>query len=110
MPSLLGKGRGEGGTGLQASHVIALHLRQCERADRGSLGVEKFAVRPPRVVGVETAVVADDENAVAGHGEIELERGHADRQRRSEGFEGVFRRQTACAAMALQVECARRRS
>jgi hypothetical protein len=42
--------------------------------------------------------------SVAGDGEIELERCHADRQRRVEGFEGVFRRQTACTAVALQVE------
>src|SRR5262249_31374471 len=54
--------------------------------------------------GVETAVVADDENPVAGHGEIELERRHADRQRHGEGWGRVFRRQTACGAMALQVE------
>ena len=76
---LLGKGRGVGRARLQASDVIALHVRQRERTDRGSLGVEEPPVRSARVVGVETAVVADDENPVAGHGEIELERGHADR-------------------------------
>src|SRR5262249_44924244 len=76
----------------------------CERTDRGPLGVEKLPVRGAGVVGVETPVVADDENPVAGHGEIELERRHADRQRHGEGWERVFRRQAACAAMTLQVE------
>src|SRR5215831_11667483 len=101
---LLRKGRGVGRSGLRASDVIALQLRQCQRTDRGPLGVEKLAVRRARVVGVETAVVADDENLVAGHGEIELERRHADRQRHGEGRERVFRRQTACTAVALQVK------
>src|SRR5262249_57092258 len=107
--ALLRKGCGVGHSRLQASDVIALQLRQCERTDRGPLGVEKLAVWGARVVGVETAVMADDENPVAGHREIELERGHADRQRGREGREGVFRYQTAGAAMALQVECDRRR-
>src|SRR5262249_10051651 len=102
---LLRKRRGVGRSGLQASDVIALQPRQCQRTDRGPLGAEKLAVRRARVVGVETAVVADDENVVAGHGEIELERRHADCQRRGESRERVFRRQTACTAVALQVEC-----
>src|SRR6516225_4314694 len=104
--ALLRKGRGVGRARLQASDVIALQLRQCERTDRGPPGGEKRAVRSARVVGVETAVVADDENPIAGHDEIELERGHADRQRAREGRQRVFRRQTAGAAIALQVECA----
>src|SRR5262252_3071339 len=105
IPSpLLWKGRGVDRSGLQASDVIALQLCQCERMDRGPLGVEKLPVRGAGVVGVETAVVADDENPVAGHGEIELERRHPDRQRHGEGWERVFRRQAACAAMTLQVE------
>src|SRR5215469_16558336 len=49
---LLRKGRGVGRSGLQASDVIALELRQCERTDRGPLGGEKRAVRPARMVGV----------------------------------------------------------
>ncbi len=49
--------------------------------------------------------MADDEHAVFGHGEVELERGDADRERRREGFEGIFRDQSPRAAMALQVEC-----
>ena len=89
---------------------MVLQLRQCERTDRGPRGGEKRAVRSARVIGVETAVVADDKNPIAGHGEIELERGHADRQRGREGRQRVFRRQTAGAAMALQVECAGRRT
>src|SRR5262245_20938028 len=100
--ALLRKGRGVGRARLQASDVIALQLRQCERTDRGPLGGEKRAVRSARVVGVETAVVADDENPIAGHGEIELERGHAARERRREGRQRVFRRQTAGAAMACR--------
>src|SRR5262249_18762156 len=68
------------------------------------LGSEKLAVRPARVIGIEPAVVADDQHAVLGHGEIELERGHADRERRGERFERVLRHQAAGAAMALQVE------
>src|SRR5262249_39546641 len=36
--------RGVGRSRLQASDVIALQLRQCERTDRGPLGVEKLAV------------------------------------------------------------------
>jgi hypothetical protein len=63
---LLRKGRGVGRSGLQAPDVIALELRQCERTDRGPLGVEKLVVRSARVVGVETVVVADDESPVAG--------------------------------------------
>ena len=44
------------------------------------------------------------EHVVFGHREVELERGHADREREREGFERVLRRKPARAAMALQVE------
>jgi hypothetical protein len=59
---------GIGAAGLQASDIVALHLRQGERADRGSLGLENLPSGPVWS-GIETAVVADDENPIAGRGE-----------------------------------------
>ena len=54
--------------------------------------------------GLSSNVVADDQDAVLRHREIEFERGDADLQRGLEGGEGVFGREPARAAMALQVE------
>ena len=46
----------------------------------------------------------DDEDAVAGHAEVELERRNADRECLREGGKRVLGREPARAAMALQVE------
>ena len=53
---------------------------------RRTFTLEKLAVRPARMDGIETGIVADDQNAVFGHGEIEFERGDADLERAGESL------------------------
>jgi hypothetical protein len=48
--------------------------------------------------------VAHHQHAVFGHRGVEFERGDADPQRGLEAGNGVFRREPAGTAMALQVE------
>src|SRR5262249_43065147 len=101
---LLGKARSIGGTRLEPADVVAFHLGQGERADRRPLRRKELAVRTAAGIGVEKAVVADDQYAVLGHAEIELERGDTDLERGRERLERVLRRQPARATMSLQVE------
>ena len=70
---------------------------------RPALG-EKAAIGTTRGVRIEPLVVVYDENPIAGHGEVELECGHPDGQRRGEGRQGVLRSKPARAAMTLQIE------
>ena len=82
--------------------------RQCGKR-RASLGKEP-PIRAARGIRIEPFVVVHDENPILGHGDIGLERRDADRQRLGEGGNRVLRREAACAAMALQVECGGRRA
>ncbi len=102
--------RGVGGARLEASDVVALQLREGERTDGRSLFFQEGAIRPACVLGIEIRVMADDENVVPGHGEVEFKRGDADFQRGLERQNCVFRREPAGAAMALQIESVSRKS
>ena len=48
--------------------------------------------------------MADDQHAVAGHRQVELERRDADCERQRKPFERLLRRKPARAAMTLQVK------
>ncbi len=101
---LLRQGRGVGRPGLQPPDIVALDLGQGQRVDRRPRAGEELAVGSAGMVGVEAAVVADDQDAVLGHGEVELERRDADPKGRRERLEGVLGREATRAAMALEVE------
>ncbi|MGY4349486.1 hypothetical protein ACVWXM_005979 [Bradyrhizobium sp. GM7.3] len=70
------------------------------RAGRRDVG----AARIPRDIRIEPALMRDDDFAVGGDADIELQRVHADRQRVGEGRKRVFRQQCPPAAMGLEVE------
>ena len=106
---LLGKALRVLGAGLEPADVVLLHFRERERADRRTLAGEKLAVGSARVFRIEPPVVAHDQHVVFRHREVELERRHADPQRRLETRERVFGREPARAAVALQVEGVRLR-
>ena len=72
----------------------------------GTRTAEKLALRPARVDGIETGIVADHQNSVFGHGEIEFQRGDADLKRAGESLDRILRREAAGSAMTLQIKCA----
>ena len=102
-----GKAAPVGRTRLQPPDVVAGQLREGQRPDRRPDLAQELAVRTARGVRVEPRVVMDDEDAVAGHAEVELERRNADRECLREGGKRVLGREPARAAMALQVERSR---
>ena len=89
---------------VHATDVIALEVVEGQRADGRSGGREPLPVRSARQVGIEQRVVADDDDAVAGHREVGFERRDAEILRHLEPGQRVFGCEPARAAMALQVE------
>ena len=77
--------------------------------DGRPLGGEPAAIRSADDVGIEERIVRDDEHAVLRHGDIGLERGHADRDRAIEGRQRVLGHEAARPAMTFEVECLRGR-
>ena len=74
-----------------------LHERCAGRGDIGAACI-------PREIGIEPAFMRDDDLAIRGHADVELQRVHAHRQRVGEGRQGVFRQQRAPAAMRFEIK------
>ena len=96
------------GRRVEPPDVVALELGVAQRVDHRPGRAEPLAVRSARGVRHQPALVRDHHHAVARHPDVELERGHADRERARERGQRVLRREAARAAVALEVEGMRR--
>ncbi|GAA0005810.1 hypothetical protein BRDID11002_58130 [Bradyrhizobium diazoefficiens] len=89
--ALLGELLGVGTVRTELADVIAPDLFEPQsyegRAGRSDIG----AVRIPCQIGIEPAFMRDDDRAIGGDADVELQCVHAHRQRVGEGRQGVFR-------------------
>ena len=101
---LLGEALGRPAAGAQAADVVGAELGARQLEDRRGRRLQPGAVGPARALRIEPAVVVDHQDPVAGHGQVHLQGGHAERQRRREAGQAVLGMVAARAAVALQVE------
>ena len=101
---LVGKLLGIGAVRPDPADVVFFYLRKRQpdegNAGRGDIG----AVGPAREVGIEAALMGDDERAVGRDADVELQRVHAHRQRVGERGKRVFGPQRAAAPVGFDVE------
>ena len=93
--------------GAQPADVVGLHFGQAQAAKRSAWAVDPAPARVASDVGIQARLVRNHHHAVLGQHRVELQRVDADRCRRRERAQRVFRCQAARAAMALQIERSR---
>src|SRR5581483_6760691 len=87
----------------QAPDVVALQLRVGQAVNRRGCA-HPLPIRPACDVGIEPAVVVNDDDAVARDADVQLQGRDAQLQRAREGRQRVLRQVPARAAVALHVD------
>ena len=102
--ALLGELLGVLTAGSDLADIVGLHLGERQRVQQRPGRRNIVAGRIAGEIGVEPPLMRDDEHAVAGHTDVELERIDMKVQRPAERLQRVLRMQAATAAMRLDIE------